>query len=227
MKKGPPACHRKPRFALPILVAVTAKQIGHDADFRIAGMVKAGQAKSGLHGFQQGEAVVVGLALDTGPAVVGFDGEDHPVLVLRGEQSVRRKRGVDSAVVVLIPYDDDRALSLLPHGRGVNGLDQPLDGNVALLDQTGIQTSLKAIRARITCAIGAFTALTVLVIALVGHDIGERREISGSQIGKQAAWPVKGNDIIDAVVPLIALLNALEVGERVVFYRIECGVLSS
>ena len=58
--------------------------------------------------------------------MIGFDGEGHAVLILRGEQRARGKRVVDSAVVVLVPDDDDGVPAPFPRGRGVNGLDQAL-----------------------------------------------------------------------------------------------------
>src|SRR5271166_1924093 len=125
-------------------------------------------------------------------AVVCLNSQDNLVLVLRGElasQSLWRiitsRRICEAAVVILIPDDYDRVATLVPNPRGLDSLDEPLDGHVTLLDQSGIQSRLEAVAAGVCSAKRARAAFSMLVIALVGHDVGKRRNMAGRQVGIQ------------------------------------------
>ena len=108
---------------------------------------------------------------------VDLHGEDDVVLVLRRKHTV----GVveQSTVVVFIPNDDNRVSPFVPDWRRFDALDQPLDGHVALLNQTRIQARGGSHRrtawweTRVKSAEGVTVPAAVLIVALIRHDEGE------------------------------------------------------
>ena len=109
------------------LFVAFAEEVRHHRDVLVARVVEARKLESGFHRLQQREAIVVVSALNAVLGVVRLNGEDNLVLVLRGEQAVGRSG--DSAVIVLVLDDDDRAAVVVPNWRGLDGLDQTLEGH--------------------------------------------------------------------------------------------------
>ena len=106
-------------------------------------------------------------------------------------------------------------------------LHQPLDGHIALLNEAGVQSNLRAVgvsavvHAVVECAERVAVAAAVLIIALVGHNESKVGHIPALQIGKEAARPIEADDVSQAAVAIIAFLNAGEVGKRIVFHSVE------
>ena len=167
-------------------------------------MVEAGQLKSCLDRFQQREAVVVSVALHARLSVVCLDGEDNVVLILGWKEAAGRS--ADAAIVVLVPHDDDRVVALVPSRRSMDGLDYSLDRDIALEDQTGIESLLSAVsktagaNAEVKSTEGIGVATAVLVIALVGHDEGEGRGFAGSEVSIEAGGTSEADDVVQTIV---------------------------
>lgn len=204
---------------------IAAEQVRHDLHVAIARMVEARQSKARFERFQQRETGVVTLALNPMPAVVGLHRQHHPVLILGRINATENRRA--SAVVILVPHNHDRVVPLTPRPGAMYCLHQPLDCAVSLLDQSRVQTDLRAIgestivqtvieRAK---RIRIFAAM--LIIALVGYDEGERRNVPLGKVSILAIRPVKTDDVGQAVPFVIALLHASEVSKRVVFHGIQ------
>lgn len=187
-------------------------------------MVEAGQPKSCLDRFEQGKAVVVRLAFEARFSLVCLDCEDDVVLILGWEQAVGLS--ANAAVVVLVPHDDDRVLAPVPRRRSHDGLDCPLDRDIALEDQTGVKSLLSAVgqptraNAEIKSTERISVATAVLVIALIGHDEGEGGHVPGSKVSEGAMRTTKANDVVQTVAGEGSVLDVLEVGERVVLHGV-------
>ena len=152
--------------------SVAAEQVRHYGNVRIASMVQAGKPQCCLDGLQQREVGVKGIAFHAIFALaVDLHGEDDVVLVLRRKHTV----GVveQSTVVVFIPNDDNRVSPFVPDWRRFDALDQPLDGDVALLNQTRIQARGGSHRrtawweTRVKSAEGVTVPAAVLIVALI------------------------------------------------------------
>src|SRR5712672_2566992 len=151
--------------------------------------------------------------------MIRVDGEHNLVLVLRREQPVWC--GADAAVVVLVPHDHDRVAAFMPYARGFDALDQPLDGDVALQNQAGIQANLRAesqaggVGAEVESTERVAIASAMLVVALAGRDEGQGRHITAGQIRIQATRTVEADNVFQTIVPRHSLLHVFEVYERI------------
>src|SRR5579862_4015775 len=106
----------------------------------------------------------------------------------------------------------------MPHGGSLDAFNQALDGDVALQNQSRIQTCLGAVGnaagfAIIECAKCVPVAPPMLVVALIGRDEREGRNAAGCQVSEQPLGTVKPHDIFQTVMARFSLLYALEIGE--------------
>ncbi len=152
---------------------------------------------------------VVNVALQATRTVVGVDDEQY--LVGFGS----------SGVVVLVPEDDDGIAALAPGWGGFDGLYDTLDFDVAALDESGVESSLRAIGVGIVVAKRTCVTTTVLIVALVGRDEGEGRDMTRGEVGKEAALTFKADDVAKAVVRIVAFLDIAEVDEWIVLRGVE------
>ena len=88
------------------------------------------------------------------------------------------------AVVVFVPENHDGVASFAPYRRTVNGVDEPLNRDITSKNERGIQAGLRAVADRVEIAKGSCVPSTVLIVALVGCNEGERGDTSGSKIRK-------------------------------------------
>ena len=106
-------------------------------------------------------------------------------------------------------------------------LNDALDGDIALLDQPRVQSHLRAVGvAAVVLAVvegaeGIAIAAAMLVVALVGGDEGKSRKIAAGEIGVKAARAIEAHNVLQAVVSVIAVLHASEIGEGVVLDGVE------
>ena len=143
-----------------------AKEIRHSLGRRIAGVVEARQSEASLDRPEQGEMSVELPAPQFVEAVVGVYDGDHLV-----DDRLHR-------VIVFVPDHDDRAVTVLPRRGAVNRGHNLLHGLIPQDNQCRVQAGLGAIVVRIKIAEGGAVATSVLVVALVGHDVRETRDLS-------------------------------------------------
>ena len=124
-------------------------------------------------------------------------------------------------VVVFIPDGDDCIAALFPRRGTVDRRHQGPQGQIADVNQGGIQASLRAIGNRIKGALRATVAASVLVIALVRRDKRQVRNVTGSQIIVEAALAFEADNVGQAIVRVVSVLDTLEIHERVVFRGVE------
>ena len=149
------------------------------------------------------------VALHATRTVVGVDYEQY--LVGFGS----------SGVVVLVPENDDGIAALSPGWGRFDGLYDTLHFYVTALDKSGVESSLRAVGVGIVVAERTRVTTTVLVVALVGGDEGEGRDMTGGEVSKEAALPFEADDVAKAVVRIVAFLDIAEVYEWIVLCRIE------
>src|ERR1700738_471918 len=113
-------------------VMVTGEEIRHHVDAGVAGMVQAGQPETTFERFEQREVSISLRALHATNAVVCI--HDYQYLV-----RVRR-----DAVVVFVPHQNDGIAAFLPGPRGVDRFYQRPDGEVAQVNQPGVESDLRA-----------------------------------------------------------------------------------
>jgi hypothetical protein len=90
----------------------------------------------------------------------------------------------------------------VPNGRRLDGLHNLLESGAILLDQTRVQANLRAVAepAIICVEIERLERITisaaVLIIALIGHDEREVRDIADDEVGVRPAPTIKGDDVV-------------------------------
>src|ERR1039458_5139857 len=178
------------------------------------GTVSAGQTESGLDRLEQGEVVVLYCTLLATRAVVGHNDHWHLILVRI------------QAIVVFVPQHDDRVVAIRPGRRVLDRHHKFLNFHITALDQGWIQAGLRAIIVRVIVAERAGIAASVLVVALVRRNEGERRYLAGAEIGVQTLGSVKADDLCQAQTFVQPLLNTLEIDERIMLAGIKIGQIA-
>ncbi len=146
-----------PIFAALAPVA-SAKQVGHDFDVFITGVIQAGQIESTLHGFKQRKVGIELAARASARPIIRVHDRQH-LVDIRSE-----------AVVVLVPYYDNSTATRFPRGRTVDRMHNVPQRDIPEVDQGGVKPGLGTVVVRIEVALRAGIGASVLVIALVGHD---------------------------------------------------------
>lgn len=109
----------------------------------------------------------------------------------------------------------------------MDGVDEALEGTVALLDEARVQTDLRAVGvAAVVLAVvegaeGVGIAAAMLIVTLIGSDEGEGGHVAAGEVGEQATGSIEGGNIVQAVVCVVAILDCAEVGEGIVLDGIE------
>src|SRR5581483_6831433 len=128
---------------------------------------------------QQREMVVEDIALQLVETVIGvYDGRHLVDDRLNG-------------IVILIPDYDDGVPASPPRRRGVNGIYDLLHRLVSQRDQRRIQPILGSIVVWIVLAECRAIAAPVLIVALVRHDVRQRRRGSPRKIPPQSTRALK------------------------------------
>ena len=99
---------------------MTGEKIGHQLHVLIGCVINVGEAKAGFKGLEQREVVVFDVALDTGRRVVRIDDGHHLIW--------------ETAVIILVPNDNDHVVALLPGPGGFDCVDQRMQASVTLCD---------------------------------------------------------------------------------------------
>ncbi len=132
---------------------------------------------------------------------------------------------MQAAIVVLVPHDHDCVVATAPGLRGLDARDDPVQRVIRLRRQAGVEAHLRAV-GQTAERLGALVELTepiaiaatVLVVALIRDDEGERRYVARGEIGIQAVRAVEAHGVAQAVAGEEAFLDAAKVGERIVLH---------
>src|SRR5579864_4694768 len=121
----------------------------------------------------------------------------------------------DCTEIVFVPQHDDGVVPFLPRRRGVNGANKRSQRLVSDKDQCRIQARLHAGIAGVEVALRSCIAAPVLVMALVWRNPGKLWHAPGLEVVEQSALTFKTHDILQTRTCGHALLNALEIHERI------------
>ena len=148
-------------LSLPVVVVFTEK-VRHDVGAGVASVVQARKAESCFYRLQQREVRIEFRTLLAVVSIVGVHDQQNFV------------RGWRHAVIVFVPHSDDRAAPVSPGRRMVDRIDDLFQSGIAVVDQCRVQADLGAVVVRIVLAVGPGVTASVLVMALIRHDVGIR-----------------------------------------------------
>lgn len=102
-------------------------------------------------------------------------------------------------------------MTLAPRRRIVNGGDDRLDGDVALVHQGRVQTDERTIVSGIKLAYRAGIGVTVLIVALIRHDERKQGAKPAARLVKRPPRAFEAAHSLQAGLRIEAFLHVLEI----------------